>query len=82
LNTELQLSSVERQTQIVDYLKEHKRISVNTICSIFSISEATARRDLEELAQNGQVQRVRGGAIALEKSPPELPILIREDEQK
>ena len=82
MNTELQLSSVERQTQIVDYLKENKRISVKSICSIFSISEATARRDLEELAQNGKIQRVRGGAIALEKSPPELSILIREDEQK
>lgn len=82
MNTEMQLSNIERQTQIVIYLKEHKRIGVNTICSIFSISEATARRDLEELAQDGRVQRVRGGAIALEKSPPELPILIREGEQK
>lgn len=81
LKTELQLSNIERQTQIIDYLKEHKRISVNTICNLFLISEATARRDLDDLAQNERIQRVRGGAIILEKSPPELPILIRESEQ-
>ena len=47
----------------------------------FSVSEATARRDLESLATEGKVQRVHGGAIAVEQAPPELPILERENEQ-
>ncbi|MCI0555171.1 MAG: DeoR/GlpR family DNA-binding transcription regulator, partial [Anaerolineae bacterium] len=47
----------------------------------FSISEATARRDLESLAAQGKAQRVHGGVIAVEQAPPELPILEREGEQ-
>jgi DeoR/GlpR family transcriptional regulator of sugar metabolism len=47
----------------------------------FSISEATARRDLESLTSQGKVQRVHGGVIAIEQAPPELPILERENEQ-
>ncbi len=47
----------------------------------FSISEATARRDLETLASQGKAQRVHGGIIAVEQAPPELPILEREGEQ-
>ena len=47
----------------------------------FSISEATARRDLETLASQGKVQRVHGGVIAVEQAPPELPILERKNEQ-
>ena len=47
----------------------------------FSISEATARRDLESLASQGKAQRVHGGVIAVEQAPPELPILQREGEQ-
>ena len=47
----------------------------------FSISEATARRDLESLTSEGKAQRVHGGVIAVEQAPPELPILEREGEQ-
>lgn len=51
------------------------------VCENFSISQATARRDLETLASKGKVQRVHGGAIALTQAPPEQPILQRQDEQ-
>jgi DeoR family transcriptional regulator, aga operon transcriptional repressor len=71
----------ERQKQILTLLTKQGRLSVNEIVSQFSISEATARRDLESLALEGKVQRVHGGAIAVEQAPPELPILEREDEQ-
>ena len=47
----------------------------------FSISEATARRDLETLAGQGKIQRVHGGAIALTEAPPETPLLQRGREQ-
>ena len=75
------LSGTERQQQILRSLGRQKRISVGEICEQFSVSEATARRDLESLAEQGKLQRVHGGAIPVEQAPPELPILERESEQ-
>jgi DeoR family transcriptional regulator of aga operon len=71
----------ERQKQILSLLSHQRRLRVSEIVKRFSISEATARRDLESLAQQGKAQRVHGGVIAVEQAPPELPILEREGEQ-
>jgi DeoR/GlpR family transcriptional regulator of sugar metabolism len=71
----------ERQKQILSLLSKQGRMSVAEIVAQFSVSEATARRDLEALASDGKVQRVHGGAIAVGQAPPELPILERENEQ-
>jgi DeoR family transcriptional regulator, aga operon transcriptional repressor len=71
----------ERQKQILSLLSQQGRLSVAEIVAQFSISEATARRDLETLAARGKAQRVHGGVIAVEQAPPELPILERENEQ-
>ena len=71
----------ERQKQILSLLAQQGRLSVADIVTQFSISEATARRDLETLASQGKGQRVHGGMIAVEQAPPELPILERENEQ-
>jgi DeoR/GlpR family transcriptional regulator of sugar metabolism len=71
----------ERQKQILSLLGRQGRLSVTEIVEEFSISEATARRDLETLASQGKVQRVHGGVIALEQAPPEQPILERKNAQ-
>lgn len=71
----------ERQRQILSLLSQQGRLSVAEIVAQFSISEATARRDLEVLASQGKAQRVHGGVIEVEKAPPELPILDRKQEQ-
>lgn len=71
----------ERQKQILALLTRRGRLSVAEMVAQFAISEATARRDLESLASAGKVQRVHGGAIAVDEAPPELPILERESEQ-
>jgi len=73
--------SPERQKQILSLLVKQRRLSVAEIVGQFSISEATARRDLESLASQGKAQRVHGGIVAMETAPPELPILDRESEQ-
>ena len=81
MTSELDISSIERQRAIHELIEQGNRVSVPEICESFSISEATARRDLETLAKEGKIQRVRGGAIKTEQSPPELPILLREEDQ-
>ncbi len=67
------ISSLERQNQIHQYILHSQRISITDVCGNFSVSEATARRDLETLAKEGKIQRVHGGAIALTQAPPESP---------
>jgi DeoR/GlpR family transcriptional regulator of sugar metabolism len=71
----------ERQKLILSLLSRQGSLSVAEIVREFSISEATARRDLGSLASQGKVQRVHGGVIAIEQAPPELPILERTSEQ-
>jgi DeoR/GlpR family transcriptional regulator of sugar metabolism len=75
------LSNIERQQQLLALLTDRQRITVPEICEHFSVSEATARRDLEQLAEQGLLQRVHGGAIAVHRAAPELPILVRSQEQ-
>ncbi|WP_070119523.1 DeoR/GlpR family DNA-binding transcription regulator [Bacillus marinisedimentorum] len=53
----------ERMASILDYLKEHKRISVDHICRMFNVSRDTARRDLVKLEERGDLNRTRGGAV-------------------
>jgi DeoR/GlpR family transcriptional regulator of sugar metabolism len=65
----------------LQFLLRSQRISIAEVCGNFSVSEATARRDLETLASEGKIQRVHGGAIALAQTPPEQPILQRQVEQ-
>lgn len=75
------ITNVDRQEQILKVLEERGRVSLADLTTLFQISEATARRDLDALAEQGKVQRVHGGAILLRKSAPEPPILRRQEEQ-
>ncbi len=74
------LSNFERQQQISRQLERAGRLTVSQICEQFGISEATARRDLDLLSEQGAVQRVRGGVIPLRQATPEEPILKRSRE--
>jgi len=82
MNSPSPLSSVERQTQILQLLTRFSRVSLSQVCETFSVSQATARRDLESLASQGKIQRVHGGAIPIRQANPEPPILVRGSEQE
>lgn len=60
----------ERLQKTLDYLGKHKRINIEEICNICSVSRDTARRDLVKLEARGLILRTRGGAL--------LPSLFRE----
>lgn len=66
----------ERQSLIMDYLKNRKHASVKELASIFYTSEATIRRDLNVLQTSGQVQRSHGG-VSLADNTNELSIYVR-----
>ena len=78
---EYTLSSLERQEQLRQFVEQQQRVTVNQICQQFEVSPATARRDLEALAERGEIERFHGGAKALHQAPPEAPALQRGVEQ-
>jgi DeoR/GlpR family transcriptional regulator of sugar metabolism len=82
MNSLSPLSSIERQNQILQLLARLSRLTINQVCETFSVSQATARRDLESLASQGKIQRVHGGAIPIRRANPEPPILVRSSEQE
>jgi DeoR/GlpR family transcriptional regulator of sugar metabolism len=75
------LSGPERQGRLSRLVEQRRRVSVNEICEMFGVSVATARRDLDALAEDGRIQRVHGGAIVAQSAPPEGPVLVRTLEQ-
>ncbi len=68
---------IDRQQQIVGFLRERKQATVLELSQQFGVSEATIRRDLQQLGGGGQIQRVHGGALAAERSAPEPGMLQR-----
>jgi DeoR family transcriptional regulator of aga operon len=74
------MTGPERQEQVLKILSHQPRVTIAHLCELFDISEATARRDLELLAEQGKVQRVHGGAISIRQAPPEPPVLLRSSE--
>ena len=58
--------AAERQSIIMDILQKDKIIKISDIANRFSVSNETARRDLEFLQDTQQVKRIYGGAILQE----------------
>lgn len=70
-----------RHTQIRDIVNENGQITVTELNNLLNVSEATIRRDLEELSQIGWLRRTHGGAVRVERAEKEPPILQRQVEQ-
>lgn len=54
----------ERQAYIIQQINVHKKVLSADLCMQLNVSEDTVRRDLNELANSGQVLKVHGGALA------------------
>ncbi len=68
----------ERHELIVQLVNEAGRVTVTDLAQRFDVSEDSIRRDLNILADQGQVERVYGGAICTQ-TMPERSILKREE---
>jgi DeoR family ulaG and ulaABCDEF operon transcriptional repressor len=55
----------ERHRMIVRLLADRSVVSVTALVELLDSSEATIRRDINALAERGEVKRVRGGAESL-----------------
>ena len=54
----------ERQAYILHQVNLHNRVLSSSLCSEVNVSEDTIRRDLQELAEEGKVIKVHGGALS------------------
>ena len=54
----------ERQAYILHQVNLHNKVLSSSLCSEINVSEDTIRRDLQELALEGKVIKVHGGALS------------------
>jgi DeoR/GlpR family transcriptional regulator of sugar metabolism len=68
----------ERQEHIARIVEEHGRARVGDLAAQFHVSAVTIRKDLLVLETENRLVRTHGGAIAVDRSRPELAFEIRE----
>lgn len=71
---------LERLDSILTYLRQKRTASVKTLAKRFYTSEATVRRDLNELERRGLVKRLHGGVVLLDGTCREIPLYMREQQ--
>ncbi|MBS1760757.1 MAG: DeoR/GlpR transcriptional regulator [Bacteroidetes bacterium] len=54
----------ERQAYILHQVNLHNKVLSSSLCTEINVSEDTIRRDLQELAEEGKVIKVHGGALS------------------
>jgi DeoR/GlpR family transcriptional regulator of sugar metabolism len=62
-----------RQHKILEILQSNPSVRVSYLSELFGVSEVTIRRDLDQMHEARQIQRIRGGAIRVERAAPEPP---------
>ncbi len=55
------LQKKERKKLITDQVNIHTRLLFTDLVKLINVSEDTIRRDVNELAEEGQVIRIKGG---------------------
>ena len=68
----------ERQEHIARFVEEHGRARVAELAARFSVSGVTIRKDLLALEAAQRLVRAHGGALAIDRSRPEVAFDIRE----
>lgn len=69
--------AAERLRKIAEAVREAGRLSVAELADLTDASEMTIRRDLEALAEQGVIERYRGGARSLLLRGEEPPFALR-----
>lgn len=70
-----------RQEEILRLLQAEGSVTLRDLKERLRASESTIRRDLNQLAKQGRLQKVFGGAVALEDSAPQDVDIARREEE-
>ena len=74
------VSSVrDRQSEILVKILAERSVRIKDLAQEFEVSEMTIRRELDVLAEGGQVERIHGGARARQFASEELSYLQRSE---
>jgi DeoR/GlpR family transcriptional regulator of sugar metabolism len=57
----------ERWDRLRALIRHNRIVRIEELCRELDVSPATVRRDLEQLEERGEIQRVHGGAINIER---------------
>jgi ribose transport system substrate-binding protein len=71
------LTTFERRQRILALLRERPGTRVSEMAQMLNVSEGTVRNDLNALAERGQLTRVRGGAVPVERDQASPAFLSR-----
>ena len=72
----------ERKQRILEALERDQAVKVSELSTLLQVSEASIRRDLQELEESELLKRTHGGAIANYTAAFELPLAEKEDRYK
>jgi DeoR/GlpR family transcriptional regulator of sugar metabolism len=62
----------ERRLRIGELVAARRGARLDELSTILGVSQATVRRDLDQLASEGRLRRVHGGAVPLDSRPREV----------
>lgn len=68
----------ERQQQLFNYLKQNKSATVRQLAALLYSSEASVRRDIAALEEQGLVRRKYGGVVLAEYEHSVAPLALRD----
>jgi len=71
------LTAPARRSELVRYIEEHHLAKVDELAERFAVSAMTVHRDLDSLAREGALERIRGGARAIPNSIRERDVGLR-----
>lgn len=72
----------ERQLEIVSIIEKKGSIKVNELSNYFDVSEATVRRDLQEMEKRKLLKRTHGGALKTDITNFEPSFVQKKDEKR
>jgi DeoR family fructose operon transcriptional repressor len=70
--------AAERLERIAEVVRQNGVVSIADLSDRLGVSEATVRRDLTKLEQQGLLRRTYGGAVSLRMSSLDAPFAVRE----
>ncbi len=73
--------AVERKARMIEYVRKNRVATIAELALEFSVHEATIRRDLSEIEQDGVLKRTHGGVTIEEWANVEPPFNDRYNEQ-
>lgn len=77
VESESRLGVESRRAKILDKIRVERRARTEDLARHFRVSPMTIHRDLDQLAEAGKLERVRGGARANEEEFAERDVVIR-----